>query len=192
MNPVIQAPLDLIIDLGAKPGQTAERRLDVTARTTKAVIQVEVAKSSIEVVAPHQANDAPPQPDTFGIAGRAIDGLGRFREFVGPALVVSGGIRRAGSRLGGLVGVCGRPALGEGGAETQSQGQSGNNEIAQNRNPPVKHPLTHKFPEYLVPTKPYATHDAQIGPECGESLQWNPMAEILDFVQQTHNFIVAW
>jgi hypothetical protein len=189
MHPVIQAPLYLVIDLGAKPGQTAEGRLDMTAGAAKPVVQVEVAESGVEVVAPHQANDATPQPDTFGIAGRTIDRLGRFGEFVGPALVVAGGVGRTGSRLGGLFGVCGRPALGEGGAETQRQGQSGNNEIAQNRNPPVKHPLTHKFPEYLVPTTPYATHDAQLGPECGGSVVQNPMAEILHFVQQT---TLAW
>jgi hypothetical protein len=33
---------------------------------------------------------------------------------------------------------------------------------------------------------------AEMGLQCGERLRQNPMTEILDFVQQTHNFIAAW
>jgi len=111
MNPVIQAPRDLVVNLGAEPGQAAEGGLDVAARTAKPVVQVQMAKSRVEVVTPHQADDAPAEPDTFGVAGWAIDGLSRFREFISPALVFLGCISGTGGRLGGLIGICRRPTL---------------------------------------------------------------------------------
>ena len=137
MNPIIQAPRDLVFDLGAKPGQAAESGLDVTARTAEPVVKVQVAKSRVEVVTPHQADDPPAEPDTFGVAGWPIDGLGRFREFIGPALVLLGGISGTRGRFGGLIGVCGCPALGERGANAQHQRQSGNNDIVQNLRSPM-------------------------------------------------------
>jgi hypothetical protein len=121
MNPVIQAPRDLVLDLGAEPGQAAEGGLDMAARTAKPVVQVQVAKSRIEVVTPQQADDTPAEPDTFRVAGWAIDGLGRFREFIGPALVFLGGFSRTGGGFGGLIGICGRPTLRESGGSAQDQ-----------------------------------------------------------------------
>jgi hypothetical protein len=32
----------------------------------------------------------------------------------------------------------------------------------------------------------------QMGLQCGEAVWRNPMTDILDFVQQTHNFIALW
>jgi hypothetical protein len=151
MDAIIQAFWNLVVDLGAKPGQAAEGRLDVTARAAKTVVQVEVAEGGIEVIAPHQANHAPSEPDAFRVTGRTVDGLGGFGEFVGFALIVPRGIRRARGRLAGLVRV-GWPALGQRAAQAEHQGQSGSNEIAQNRKPTLKHPLTHKFPD-LVPAQ---------------------------------------
>jgi hypothetical protein len=192
MNPVVQAPLDLVVNLDAKSGQAPEGRLDMAARTAKPVVQVEVAKGGVEVVTPHQADDAAAQPDTFGVPGRTIDGLGCFSEFIGPALVIPRGIGRTARRLGGLIGGGGCPTLGEGGAGAQDQRQPGNNEIAQNRDPPVNYPLTHEFPN-LVPAHTLSvTHADQIGPQYGGIVRQNPMAEILDFVQQAHNFIAPW
>jgi hypothetical protein len=215
MDAVIQAFWNLVVDLSAKPGQATEGRLHVTARAAKTVVQVEVTEGGIEVIAPHQPNDAPSEPDAFRVAGRTVDDLGGFGEFVGFALVIPRGICRARGGLAGLVGVCRRPALGQRAAQAEHQGQSGSNEIAQNRKPTLKHPLTHKFPD-LVPaqavpakilvdslpgntvrhvlpdTNPLITLAAQIGPECGGYACWNPMTEILDFCKQTHNFIVPW
>ena len=152
MDAVIQAFWNLVVDLSAKAGQAAEGRLHVTARAAKTVVQVEVTKSGIEVIAPHQPNDAPSEPDAFRVAGRTIDGLGGFGEFVGLALVIPRGISRARSRLAGLVGVCRRPALGQRATQAEHQGHSGSNEIVQNHKPTLKHPLTHKFPD-LVPAQ---------------------------------------
>jgi hypothetical protein len=151
MDAIIQAFWNLVVDLGAKPGQAAEGRLHVTARAAKTVVQVEVTEGGIEVISPHQANHAPSEPDAFGVAGRTVDGLGSFGEFVGFALIIPRGICRARGRLARLVRV-GRPALGQRAAQAEHQGQSGSNEIARNRKPTLKHPLTHKFPD-LVPAQ---------------------------------------
>jgi hypothetical protein len=192
MDAIVQALLHLVVDLGAKPGQTTKGGLNVTARAAKTIVQVEVAKGGIEVIPPHQANHTPSEPDTFRVAGRAIDGLGGFGEFVGLALVILGGVGWARGRLAGLIGRRRRPALGERTSNADHQGQSGENQIAQYRKPTLKHSLTHKFPEFVPTHVPRTTIAAEIGPECGGSAQWNPMTEISDFCKQTHNFIAIW
>src|SRR5215469_7334772 len=83
MDAEVEAARHLVVDGPAKPRQASERRLDVAARTPKAVVEIEVAKGGIEVVKPHQANDTAAEPDAFGIAGRTVNGLGGFRELVG-------------------------------------------------------------------------------------------------------------
>src|SRR4029079_4757309 len=102
----------------AEAGQAAERRLDMAAGAAEAVVEVEMAKGGIEVIPPHQPDHAPAEPNAFGIAGRAVDGLGGFRKLVSAALVlggVLGGIGRLGCRLA-LVGG-GRSALGRSATE---------------------------------------------------------------------------
>ena len=99
----------LVVDLGAKPGQAAEGRLHMAARAAKPVVKVEVAESGIEIVAPHQADHPAAEPDAFGVAGRAIDGLGGLGKFVGLALVVLGGSAALAARLAGLSWVAGVP-----------------------------------------------------------------------------------
>jgi hypothetical protein len=150
VNPIIQALLHLVIDLRAKPGQAAERSLDVAAGAAKPVVEIKVAESGIEVITPHQADDPPAQPDAFRVARRAVDNLSRFGEFVCFALAVPGRVRRigrgfAGSILGGR-----RSTLSDGGANADHKCQPGDGEETQDRNLKLKHPLTHKFPE-LVP-----------------------------------------
>ena len=92
MDPVVEALLHLVVDLRTEPGQTAERGLDVPTGTTETVVKVEVAKRGVEVVAPHQPNDPPAQPNAFRISSRSIDRLRRFDEFIGFALTILGGI----------------------------------------------------------------------------------------------------
>ena len=104
----------LSIDLSAEAGQAAEGRLDMAAGAAEPVVEVEVPERGVEVVAPHQADDAAAEPDAFGVAARAVDGLGRLDEFVGLALVVLvdvGGI--GGRRLAGLILGIGGAALGK-------------------------------------------------------------------------------
>ena len=113
MNTIVQALLYLVVDLRTKPGQAAERGLDMPARAAEAVVKVEMAKSSVEVVAPHQADDAPAEPDTFRVARRTVNRLSGFSEFVRLALVFLGGIGRiGGGRFARLVRVGRGAALG--------------------------------------------------------------------------------
>jgi hypothetical protein len=128
----------------------------MAAGATETVVQVEMAKSSVEVVKPHQPHDTAAEPDAFGIAGRTIEGLRRFDEFVGLALIVLGGI----GGLARIAGFCrlfrgmGIAALGKRAPGTErpskSGNKSGNGEMAQNRILKLKHPSTHKFPDVLA------------------------------------------
>ena len=86
------------VDLAAKAGQAAEGRLDMAAGAAEPVVEIEMAERGIEVVAPHQADHAAAEPDAFGVAARAVDGLGRLDEFVGLALVVLVGVGGIGGR----------------------------------------------------------------------------------------------
>jgi hypothetical protein len=60
----------------------------------------------------------------------------------------------------------------------------------------LKHPSTHKFPDFSQSQPavlPPDTADAvQMGPECGGELKLSQMTGIWDFVQQGHNFIAMW
>src|SRR6185312_10932273 len=55
--------------------QAAERGLDMAGRTAEPVVQIEVAKRRLDIVAPQQADDAAAEPDAFRIAGRSVHGL---------------------------------------------------------------------------------------------------------------------
>jgi hypothetical protein len=151
MDPAVECVRHLGVDLGTKPGQTAKGRLDVPAGAAKPVIEVKMPKGGVDVVKPHQANHPPAKPDAFRIAGRPTDGLRRFGEFVGLALIFLGcvswlsriGRRRfAGLLLGPTV-----AALGGGASNTDQQYKPGDGEVAQNRILELKQPSTHKFPD---------------------------------------------
>ena len=150
MNAAAQRVRDLGIDLAAKTGQAAERRLHMTAGTAKTIVQIEVPKRGVEIVEPHQADHAAAEPDAFRVSGRSTDGLGSFQELIGLALVILGDVGGGGrSRLAGVL-RAGIAALGEGAADTDQEGKPGNGEMAQNRTLKLKHPSTHKFPDLLL------------------------------------------
>ncbi len=75
------------------------------ARAAEAVVEIEVTKRGIEVVAPQQANHPPAKPNAFRIAGRAAQRLLRFGilidllAFFGRFLACRGGL------IGGLASV---------------------------------------------------------------------------------------
>ena len=96
VNAAVERLGHLGIDLGAKPGQAAEGRLDMAAGAAEPVVEIEVTKGGVEIVEPHQAHHAAAEPDAFRVSGRAVDGLRRLDEFVGLALIVLGGIGRLG------------------------------------------------------------------------------------------------
>jgi hypothetical protein len=103
----------------------------VPARAAEPVIKIEMTKGGVEIVAPHQADDAPAEPNTFRVSGRTVDRLRRFREFVGLALAILGRIRGIGGRLAGLIGVS---ALGNGASDTNHECKPGDGKVTQNRN----------------------------------------------------------
>ena len=97
----------------------------MAAGAAEAVVEIEMPERGVEIVEPHQAHHAAAEPDAFGIAGRAVDGLGGLDEFVGLALVVLGGVgRRCGGGFAGLVLGLGIAALGGGAADARSGRQA--------------------------------------------------------------------
>jgi hypothetical protein len=145
---------DLGIDLSAKPGQATESCLDMAARATKTVIEIEVTKGGVEIVKPHQAHHATTEPDTFGIARRPVYRLRGLDEFIRLALVFLGGVgslgRIRGPRLAVLVLGVNIAALGKGASDTDQQDEPGDGKVAHERMLKLKHPSTHKFPDLLL------------------------------------------
>src|ERR1700728_1688452 len=85
--------------------QTAERSLDMGAGAAKTIVQIEVAKRGIQIVAPEQADHPPAEPDTFRIALRTTQRLLGFGKLIDLLRLLVGGR--------GLVGRLGIIALGE-------------------------------------------------------------------------------
>jgi len=71
------------------------------------VVQVEVAESSVEIVAPEQTYDPAAEPDAFRIAGRSIERMLRLGELVDLLRLFA----RLLAARGGLVGGFGFGAL---------------------------------------------------------------------------------
>ena len=103
----------------------------MTAGATEPVVKVEVAKGGIEVINPHQPNHAAAKPDTFGVAGWAIDDLGGFGELRGLALVFLGSVVGGGGILAALVLGMIVAALGEGASTPQENNKRGDRKLAQ-------------------------------------------------------------
>jgi len=85
--------------------EAAERSLDMGAGATETIVQVEVAKRRVQIVAPKQADDPPAEPDTFRIALRTIQRFPGFSKLIDLLRLLVGGR--------GLVGGLGVVALGE-------------------------------------------------------------------------------
>jgi hypothetical protein len=150
VNPVVQAPLHLVVDLRTKSGQAAERGLDMSAGAAEPVVKIEMTKGGVEIVAPHQANDTPAEPNTFRVSGGAVDRLRRLDEFIRLVLAVLGGIGRTGGGLAGLI--RGRiAALGARASNADQECKPGGGKVAQNCSLKLSHPLTHNFPDFSCP-----------------------------------------
>ncbi len=112
----VDAPIqgfgNLGIDGRTEPHHAAERCLDMAAGAPESLIEIEVAERGVEIVAPHQPDHTPAEPDAFQVSGRAVDCLRGFNELVGLALAVLGGI--SGSLLGGRILGAAIAALGNG------------------------------------------------------------------------------
>lgn len=58
MHAAVQRRLSLRIDISL-PHEATEGRLDVSARTAEAIVEIEVTESGVEIVAPEQCDYAP-------------------------------------------------------------------------------------------------------------------------------------
>jgi hypothetical protein len=142
------------IDLSAKAGQATEGCLDVTARASKAVVEIKVTKSGVEIVKPHQTHHASTEPDAFGVSGRPVNSVRSFHEFICLALIFLGGFGGLGRirclRLGVLILGVNVAALGNSASDTDQEDEPGDGEVAHERMLKLKHPSTHKFPDLLL------------------------------------------
>ena len=86
---------DLRIDRTAKSHKASERRLNMAARAAEPIIKIKMTERGIEIVAPHQTDDTPTEPDTFRIACRAVESLCGFDKLVSLALTLFGGVSSA-------------------------------------------------------------------------------------------------
>ena len=154
MDPAAQAIGHLGIDR-SEAYQTTKSCLDMAARATKPVVKIEMAERGVEVVAPHQNHYPAAEPNAFGVSSRAVNGLCRFHEFVGFALIVLGGIGGGICRFGRLILGAKVAALGDRTSDPDQKCKPGDGEVAQNRIFKLRHPSTHKFPDlFLVRNEP--------------------------------------
>jgi hypothetical protein len=155
VNPGVEAARHFVVDLSGKARQAPERRLDVTAGTPETVVQIEMAKSGVEIVVPHQTHHAAAEPNAFGISSRAVDGLCRFGDLIGLTLIFFGGCVRGSRicsrRLAGLILSRWTAALSHSAAQSDDEADAGKGEVAQNRSLKLKHTSTHRFPESCQP-----------------------------------------
>src|SRR5579862_9550468 len=63
IDPPVEAVGRLRVDAVGMQDQAAERRLDMTRRTAEPVVEIEVAKCRLDIVAPQQADHAAAEPD---------------------------------------------------------------------------------------------------------------------------------
>ena len=98
------------------------------------------------------------------------------------------------SRLAGLILGAKVAALGERASETDQQRESGCGNATHDRILKLEHPLTHKVPDFaacLRHTVAWPLMPFKWVPIAAETHR-NPMADNLDFVQQSRNFIALW
>ncbi|HEX7952907.1 MAG TPA: hypothetical protein VF523_07555, partial [Burkholderiales bacterium] len=73
MDAAVERLGDLWINRRAEPHNAAERGLNVAAGAAETFVKIKMAECCIEVVAPHQADHAPSEPDAFRISCGAVD-----------------------------------------------------------------------------------------------------------------------
>ncbi len=147
----VQAVRDLRVDGRAELHKAAERRLHMTARTAEAVVEVEVAEGGVEIVAPHQHDDAAAEPYAFRIAGGAIDDLGRFDEFVGALLTFTDNFSRGRAAGRGLLLLAERSADGcDNSTYAKQNSNRWRDQTTQHQRLKPEYASTHKVPDKLA------------------------------------------
>ena len=185
MDAAVEGFGDLRIDGRAEAYHATERRLDMATGAAEPLVKVEMTERGVEVVAPHQANDAPSKPDAFRVASGTIDGLRGFHEFVSLALAFLGGIAR--SLLGSVVLSPQIATLGDSRPDPDEQGERRNGNSLKNSNSkPVTNP-THEIPDEWRASRQRSAPNRCPAIAAEDSLYRNcliPMKDIYIFVQQ--------
>jgi hypothetical protein len=189
MHPARQAVRSFWVEC-AKAGEAAKGSLNVSARTAEPVIQIEMPERGVQIVAPHQSNDATAEPNAFRITGRSVDNLRRFRELVDFALIVPGGVR-LGWSAGILLWLFLRAYVATlGGGGTYRRDICGKSDQSENRASANKRIYTtHENPEsiLLMPGRGSRKNAMRMGCLCGRPFRAvrNQMTEIQTLVQQS-------
>jgi len=145
MDAAVKRFSDLGVDGSAESHHAAERALDVTAGAAEPFVEVEVAERRVEIVAPHQPDHPPAEPDAFRVSGGAVDRLRRFHELVGLALAILGGVCRG--LLGGGVLSTEVTALRDSSPDAHEKGQGRNGDALKNCNSKPGTNPTHEIPD---------------------------------------------
>ena len=194
----MDAPVEGFRHLGingrTEPHDTAERRLNMPAGATEPFVKIEMTERGIEVVAPHQADHAPSEPDAFRVSRRAVDSLRGLHKLVGLALAVLGGVRRSrlfrGCILGPQV-----TALRDCGSDPDKQSKGRNGYSLKNCNPkPVTNP-THEIPDEWRASRQRSAPNRCPAIAAEDCLYRNcliPMKDIYVFVQQGRRLMWSW
>lgn len=158
----------------------------MAAGAAEPFIEIEMAERGIEVVAPHQADHAPSEPDAFRVSGWAIDRLRGLDELVGLALAIFGRIRR-----GGLLGSCVLSpeiaALRDSGPDPDKQSKGRNGDSLKNGNSKPGTNQTHEIPDEWRANRQRSAPNRCPAIAAEDCLYRNcliPMKDIYVFVQQ--------
>jgi hypothetical protein len=190
MNTTAQAVRRFRVDR-AKTDQASKCRLDVTAGAAEPVIQIEVTERGVQIVAPHQDDDAPAKPDAFRVSSRAAERLRRLNEFIGLALIVFCRVGRSAGGRFALILSAEIAALRNGAADTDQQRKSGRGKATHNPIAELRYSPAHKVPDTWLNCHLPTVNAVELGLQYGRGTP-DSMTDILDFVQQRRNFIASW
>lgn len=146
VDATVQGLSNLGVNRRTEADQASERRLDMAARAAKPVVEIEVPEGGIEVIAPHQSHHAAAKPNALRIAGRAVDSLGCFREFVDFTLTVLGNV--GWGLFGRLFLSLGVTALGRSGPDPDQKGEGRQSDALKKSNSKPGTNATHEVPVY--------------------------------------------
>ncbi|EKS40419.1 hypothetical protein HMPREF9696_00870 [Afipia clevelandensis ATCC 49720] len=144
-----------------------------------------MAERGIEIVAPHQADHTPSQPDAFRVSGGAVDGLRGFDEFVRFALAFLG--RIAGRLFGSVILGPEIATLRNSGPDSDKESESRNGNPLKNRNSNSVTNPTHEIPDEWRANRQRSAPTrcpAIAAEDCLYRNRLIPMKDIYVFVQQ--------
>ncbi len=166
----------------------------MAAGAAEPFIEIEMAERGIEVVAPHQPDHAPSEPDAFRISCGAIDRLRGLNELVGLALAILGRICWGGL-LGGCVLSPEIATLRDGGPDPDKQCKRRNGNSLKNGNSKPGTNQTHEIPDEWRASRQRSAPNRCPAIAAEDCLYRNcliPMKDIYVFVQQGGSLMRFW